>query len=97
MDSTWTMTLEQQTAYIEAMTVHHFAAYRRDKRRLINNLLQDTGNRRSVNTIIKKLANADRWDQADGAAFTMDGHVDNGLDLANLFGLGDLMAWATSD
>ncbi|ORZ12380.1 hypothetical protein BCR42DRAFT_468136 [Absidia repens] len=60
-------------------------AYRLEKRRLVNNLLQGPDNRRNVNTVLRRLALADDWEQDAGAALLGEGHADAGLDLANVF------------
>ncbi|ORZ11416.1 hypothetical protein BCR42DRAFT_440449 [Absidia repens] len=68
-------------------------AYRREKRQLIKDILQNTtDNIRHINAVIRKLDNVDDWEQLAGVALIEEGHVEAGLDLANLFGLGQLMA-----
>ncbi|ORZ01991.1 hypothetical protein BCR42DRAFT_444428 [Absidia repens] len=73
-----------------------YVTYRRERRRFLVKLLQNS-NRRHINAVIRKVADSDEWDQNAGVAFPGEGHVDHNMELANLFGLGELMAWATTE
>ncbi|ORZ05624.1 hypothetical protein BCR42DRAFT_439156 [Absidia repens] len=144
MNSTWTLSEQEQLTYLEAMAVQHFAcyeshayserqhhwaraatlknnlvpilleyihlkldrptntlgliAYRQQKQRLVTETLHEpTTSRRHINTVLKKLASSDEWEQIAGAALIGEGHVNDELDLANLFGLRELMNWATGE
>ncbi|ORZ12432.1 hypothetical protein BCR42DRAFT_394864 [Absidia repens] len=55
--------LEQPSTTLEMVT------YRRERRRLMLGLLHDV-NRRNVNTVIRKVVDADSWEQDAGAAAT---------------------------
>ncbi|ORZ15015.1 hypothetical protein BCR42DRAFT_451891 [Absidia repens] len=71
--------------------------YRRSKRQLVEDILQMPDARRQINSVIKKLTEADEWERIAGVAFQEGGDVNPGFDLADLFGLGDLMAWAIGE